>query len=145
MNANLSYMLSRVQAVSTQTFKLNPQNSTTGTANQQIRISLPSNTLLNLRSMKLLFRATTAGGAARRGRAVPPGGRRLSRGHPAHRTRPAQAAGRVDVLDAGGDAPHRAPAPRLHEADPAVERSVVLSAAPLLHVCTRLQATPFNR
>ena len=65
MNANLSYMLSRVQAVSTQTFKLNPQNSTTATANQQIRISLPSNTLLNLRSMKLLFRATTAGGAAR--------------------------------------------------------------------------------
>jgi hypothetical protein len=65
MNANLSYMLSRVQAVSTQTFKLNPQNSTTATANHQIRISLPSNTLLNLRSMKLLFRATTTGSGAR--------------------------------------------------------------------------------
>lgn len=59
MNANLSYMMSRVSAVSTQTFKLTPQNSTSASPGQQIRISLPSNTLLNLRSLKLMFAANT--------------------------------------------------------------------------------------
>ena len=47
MNSNLSYMLSRVSAVSTQTFKLEPQNSNTAQAGQQIRVAIPSNTLLN--------------------------------------------------------------------------------------------------
>lgn len=65
MNSNLSYMLQRVSAVSTQTFKLQPQNSTTASANQTIRVSLPSNTLLNLKSIKLMFAATTAGNGAR--------------------------------------------------------------------------------
>ncbi len=65
MNSSLSYMLSRVQAVSTQTFKLNPQNSTTATATQQIRFALPGNTLLNLRSLKCMFRATTTGSGGR--------------------------------------------------------------------------------
>ena len=59
MNANLSYMMSRVSAVSTQTFKLTPQNSTSASPGQQVRISLPSNTLLNLRSLKLMFAANT--------------------------------------------------------------------------------------
>ncbi len=63
MNSNLSYMLSRVQAVSTQSFRLQPQNSTSASPGQQIRISLPSNTLLNTRSCKLLFNVTTTGQA----------------------------------------------------------------------------------
>ena len=61
MNSNLTYLLSKVQSVSTQTFKLNPQNSTSATPNDTIRISLPSNTLLNTRSLKLMFTASTAG------------------------------------------------------------------------------------
>lgn len=65
MNSNLSYMLSRVQSVSTQTFRLQPQNSTSATPGQQIRLSLPSNTLLSTRSIKLLFKVATAGGGAR--------------------------------------------------------------------------------
>ena len=65
MNANLSYMLSRVQAVSTQTFKLEPQNSNTATASQQIRVAIPSNTLLNTRSCKLLANVTTTGEGTR--------------------------------------------------------------------------------
>ena len=63
-NPNLQYMLSRTSAVTTQTFKLNPQNSTSASANSIIRISLPSNTLLNLKSLKLLFRANCEGGTA---------------------------------------------------------------------------------
>ena len=65
MNANLSYMLSRVQAVSTQTFKLEAQNSTTAAAGSSIRVALPSNTLLNLKSIKLLASVTTAGSGVR--------------------------------------------------------------------------------
>ena len=61
MNPNLTYMLSKVQAVSTQTFKLQPQNSTSAVAGTQVRIALPSNTLLNLRSIKMFFNAYTAG------------------------------------------------------------------------------------
>ena len=52
-----AYMLSRNRAVTTQTFKLNPQNSTSASANSILRFSLPSNTLLNLKSLKFLFRA----------------------------------------------------------------------------------------
>ena len=65
MNANLSYMLSRVSSVSTQTFKLDPQNSTSCSASGQIRVNLPSNTLLNLKSIKMIANVTTGGSGAR--------------------------------------------------------------------------------
>ena len=65
MNANLSYMLSRVTSVSTQTFKLDPQNSTSCSASGQIRVNLPSNTLLSLRSIRMLANVTTGGSGAR--------------------------------------------------------------------------------
>jgi hypothetical protein len=65
MNSNLSYMLSRVSAVSTQTFKLESQNSNTAAAGQQIRVALPSNCLLSLRSISLLASATCGGSGAR--------------------------------------------------------------------------------
>ena len=58
-------MLSRVSAVSTQTFKLEPQNSNSASAGQQIRVALPSNTLLNLKSIKMLASAACAGSGAR--------------------------------------------------------------------------------
>ena len=65
MNANLSYMLSRVSSVSTQIFKLDPQNSTSSSPGQTIRVSLPSNTLLNLKSIKMLANVTLGGSGAR--------------------------------------------------------------------------------
>ena len=65
MNSNLSYMLSRVSAVSTQTFKLEPQNSNTAQAGQQIRVAIPSSTLLNLRSLKMYASASCGGSGAR--------------------------------------------------------------------------------
>ena len=58
-------MLSRVSAVSTQTFKLEPQNSNTAAAGQQIRVALPSNTLLNLKSIKMHASAACGGSGAR--------------------------------------------------------------------------------
>ncbi len=64
MNRNLSYFMSRVEAVSTNTFRLEPQNSTTATPNQSIRFSLPSNALWNTRSTQLLFSASTSGANA---------------------------------------------------------------------------------
>ena len=90
MNASLSYMMERIQGVSTNIFRLEPQNSSTATPNQQIRINLPSNTLLNFRSLRLMFSATTSGSGAR----LPPkieslisryellaGGVQISQGH----------------------------------------------------------------
>ena len=65
MNANLSYMLSRVSSVSTQTFKLDPQNSTSSSAGQTVRCSLPSNTLLTLKSIRMICNVTTGGSGAR--------------------------------------------------------------------------------
>ncbi len=65
MNRNLSYFMSRVQGVSTNLFRLEPQNSSTATPNQQIRFSLPSNALLNTRSFQLMFNATASGSGAR--------------------------------------------------------------------------------
>ena len=65
MNANLSYMLSRVSSVSTQIFRLDPQNSTSSSPGQTIRVSLPSNTLLNLKSIKMLANVTLGGSGAR--------------------------------------------------------------------------------
>ena len=56
--------MERVQGVSTNYFKLLPQNSTTATPNQQIRFALPSNALINMRSLALLFQATTSGAGA---------------------------------------------------------------------------------
>jgi len=61
----MSYFMERVQGCSVNVFRLSPQNSTTATANQQIRFNLPSNALLNTRSLMLMFNATTAGNAAR--------------------------------------------------------------------------------
>ena len=60
-----SYLMERVQGVSTNNFRLPPQNSDSATANQQIRFSLPTNCLLNTRSVKILFNAQTTGFNAR--------------------------------------------------------------------------------
>lgn len=69
-NSNLAYFLSRLQGVSTNYFRLEPQNSATASANKIIRFHLPSNALLNMRSLKFLFSASTAGANA--GGRLPP-------------------------------------------------------------------------
>ena len=59
--ANLSYFLSRMQGVSTNYFKIFPNNTGTATPSKILRFELPSNSLLNLRSLQLLFSASTTG------------------------------------------------------------------------------------
>ena len=56
---NVSYFMSRLQGLSTSHFKIYPQNSGSQSANKIIRFELPSNTLLNLKSCRMLFNVTT--------------------------------------------------------------------------------------
>ena len=56
---NVSYFMSRLQGVSTSHFKIYPQNSGSQSANKILRFELPSNTLLSLKSVRMLFNVTT--------------------------------------------------------------------------------------
>jgi hypothetical protein len=56
---NVSYFMSRLMGVSTSHFKIFPQNSGSQGANKILRFELPSNTLLNLKSCRMLFNVTT--------------------------------------------------------------------------------------
>lgn len=62
--ANVSYFMSRLQGVSVSHYKIFPQTNQTAGANKIIRFDLPSNSLINLRSLRMLFSAgmTTNGG-----------------------------------------------------------------------------------
>lgn len=62
---NLVYFLDRMSGFSTNIFKLMPQGSPDAAPNSISRITLPANALLNTRSFKLHFRASTAGSGAR--------------------------------------------------------------------------------
>ncbi len=52
--ANLSFFMSRLQGVSTSRFKVNPQTDGVHRAGKIIRFELPSNTLVNLRSIVMM-------------------------------------------------------------------------------------------
>ena len=65
MNSNMHFFLDRIQGVSTNIFRLQPQNSDSATPNQQNRFQLPSNAILNLKALKLMFSATCEGNGAR--------------------------------------------------------------------------------
>jgi len=56
---NVSYFMSRLMGVSTSHFKIFPQNSGAQSANKIIRFELPSNTLLSLKSCRMMFNITT--------------------------------------------------------------------------------------
>ena len=56
---NVSYFMSRLQGVSTSHFKVFPQNSGSQSANKILRFEMPSNTLLSLKSCRMLFNVTT--------------------------------------------------------------------------------------
>lgn len=57
MNPNLSFYCERLQGYSTNTFQLMTDSKTTAHANDIITFSLPSNSLLSLRSFKFFFQA----------------------------------------------------------------------------------------
>ena len=59
--SNVSYFMSRLQGVSTSHFKVHPQTDGNQTSGKIVRFELPSNTLINLRSTRLLFNAVTTG------------------------------------------------------------------------------------
>ena len=69
-NPNLNYFLARLQGVSTNYFRIEPQSSGSSavTANKIIRFSLPSNTLLNTRGIAFHFNADTLAITAGSGR-----------------------------------------------------------------------------
>ena len=61
--SSVSFFMSRLQGVSTTSFKIFPDTATSGVAGGQIiRFSLPANTLLNFRSLRWLFNITTTNG-----------------------------------------------------------------------------------
>ena len=57
LNPNLASFLQRLSGVSTNYFKLEPQNATTAVAGNIIRFTLPNNCLLNLNSIALMLNA----------------------------------------------------------------------------------------
>jgi len=61
---NVSYFMSRLMGVSTSAFKIFPQNSGAQSANKILRFELPSNTLLNLKSCRMLFNISTTSSSA---------------------------------------------------------------------------------
>lgn len=69
---NVSYFMSRLQGVSTSHFKIFPQNSGSQSANKILRFELPSNTLLNLKSCRMLFNVTTDATNATTSARLPP-------------------------------------------------------------------------
>ena len=58
----LNFFVEKVSGVSTNIFRLESQTGTTGSANRILRFTLPSNSLLNLRSFALHFSGSTNGG-----------------------------------------------------------------------------------
>ena len=74
LNPNLTYFVERLQGVSTNTFRLETQNRTNAVQNDIVSFDLPSNAILNLRSLKVWCNAncTGAGGGAAAGARLPP-------------------------------------------------------------------------
>eukprot|EP00965_Chrysotila_dentata_P078837 2599962-Pleurochrysis_carterae.AAC.1 len=62
----LLYIVDRLASFSTNTFRLNPNGSSTATANNIVTFDLPSNSILNLKtSFKVFFKAALTGTTAR--------------------------------------------------------------------------------
>lgn len=72
-NPNLTYFVERLQGVSTNTFRLESQNKTTAKQNDIIAFDLPSNAILNMRSLKVWCNASAnASTGANSGARLPP-------------------------------------------------------------------------
>ena len=66
--SNVSFFMQRLQGVSTSHFKINPQSNDSAVANRILRFELPSNSLVNLRSLRMVFNANADQTAAAGGR-----------------------------------------------------------------------------
>ena len=72
-NPNLTYFVERLQGFSTNTFRLETQNKATAKQNDIISFDLPSNAILNLRSLKVWCNASAnASTGAASGARLPP-------------------------------------------------------------------------
>lgn len=56
--SNVSFFMQRLQGVSVSHFKINPQSNDSATANKILRFELPSNSLLNFKSLRLVCNAS---------------------------------------------------------------------------------------
>lgn len=66
--SNVSFFMQRLQGVSVSHFKISPQSNDTAVANRILRFELPSNSLLNLRSLRMVFNASAGKTPAAGGR-----------------------------------------------------------------------------
>ena len=62
--SNISFFMQRLQGVSTSQFKVFPQSSDDATSGKIIRFEMPSNSLVNLRNVRMFFNAVTTGAGA---------------------------------------------------------------------------------
>ena len=69
--SNLSFFMSRLQGVSTSHFKVNPQSSGDVGANRILRFELPSNTLVNLRSIRMFMNVECSNSTNTRATSLP--------------------------------------------------------------------------
>ena len=70
-NPNLTYFVERLQGVSTNTFRLETQNKDKAQSNDIITFDLPSNAILNLRSLKVWCNANANAGSGTAGARLP--------------------------------------------------------------------------
>lgn len=70
-NPNLTFFLERLAGVSTNVFRLETQNKTTATSSDIITIDIPSNAIVNLKSLKIWCNAS-ADSVAAKGARLPP-------------------------------------------------------------------------
>jgi hypothetical protein len=62
---NVSYFMQRLQGVSTSHFKVFPQSSDNASAGKIIRFEMPSNSYVNMRSLRFMFNVTLTGAGGR--------------------------------------------------------------------------------
>jgi hypothetical protein len=62
---NVSFFMQRLQSVSVSHFKIFPQSSDNASAGKIIRFEMPSNTYVNMRSLRFMFNVTLTGAGGR--------------------------------------------------------------------------------
>ena len=70
--SNLSFFMSRMQGVSTSHFKINPQTSGDVGANRILRFEVPSNTIVNFRSLRLFMNVECTNSTTTKATSLPP-------------------------------------------------------------------------
>jgi len=70
--SNLSFFMSRMQGVSTSHFKINPQTSGDVGANRILRFEVPSNTIVNFRSLRLFMNVECSNSTTTKATSLPP-------------------------------------------------------------------------